>query len=196
MMIPAATTVLGIDSRSQNLSGHELVAALRRGGFVIVMRHASSPRLPPDKQIAAGDNVNLERQLDAAGRGSAIAMGDALSRLKIPIGRVLTSSAYRARETARLAKLPNPVSIDELGDNGQSMQGVPPAQTAWLQKTVTQFPTGSVTFLLTHMPNIAAAFPALATGVADGEGLVFGPDGKGGATLVARIKIEDWPQMK
>jgi len=48
---------------------------------------------------------------------------------------------------------------------------------------------------VTHMPNIAAAFPAVAA-VADGESLVFGPDGKGGATLVARIKIEDWARMK
>jgi hypothetical protein len=49
---------------------------------------------------------------------------------------------------------------------------------------------------VTHLPNIAAAFPALATGVTEGEALVFGPDGKGGATLVARVKIEEWPRLK
>ena len=32
--------------------------------------------------------------------------------------------------------------------------------------------------------------------LADGEALVLGPDGKGGATLVARIKIEEWPGMR
>jgi hypothetical protein len=46
-----------------------------------------------------------------------------------------------------------------------------------------------------HNPNLIAAFPRDAVGVADGEALVFGPDGKGGATLVARIKIEDWPRL-
>jgi hypothetical protein len=35
----------------------------------------------------------------------------------------------------------------------------------------------------------------LATGVADSEALIFGPDGKGGATLVARVKIDAWPIM-
>ena len=48
---------------------------------------------------------------------------------------------------------------------------------------------------MTHFPNIRAAFPEL-TNVADGEALVYGPDGKGGATLVARIKIEEWPKLK
>jgi hypothetical protein len=61
---------------------------------------------------------------------------------------------------------------------------------------VTEFPKGSNTILVTHMPNLTAAFPSFATNVADGEALVFGPDGKGGAMLVARIKIEDWPRMK
>jgi phosphohistidine phosphatase SixA len=181
---------------SQTLSGAALVNGLRQGGYVIVMRHASSPRQVPDKQTANPDNVNLERQLDDAGRASAAAMGNALRDLKIPIGLVFTSPTYRALETIRLAKLPNPSSVPELGDGGQSMQGVAGAQATWLQKKVTEFPTGSSTLLVTHMPNIAAAFPALATGVADGEALVFGPDAKGGATLVARIKIEEWSRLR
>ena len=76
------------------------------------------------------------------------------------------------------------------------MQPVAAAPGAWLQKKVTEFPKGSNTILVTHMPNLTAAFPAFATNVADGEALVFGPDGRGGATLVARIKIDDWPRMK
>ena len=66
----------------------------------------------------------------------------------------------------------------------------------WLRKKATEFPTGSSTLLVTHMPNIAAAFPAWATDVADGEALVLGPDGKGGPTLIARIRIEEWPRLK
>jgi hypothetical protein len=61
---------------------------------------------------------------------------------------------------------------------------------------VTEFSNGSCTVLVIHLPNIAAAFPALARGVTEGDSLVFGPDGKGGATLVARVKIEEWPHLK
>jgi hypothetical protein len=43
---------------------------LRQGGYVIAMRHASSLREASDKKAANPDNVNLERQLDEAGRAS------------------------------------------------------------------------------------------------------------------------------
>ena len=188
-------SVLNGRAQSQALSGDALVGALRQGGYVIVMRHATSPRQAPDKQTANADNVTLERQLDEAGRASATAMGNAVRDLKIPVGSVLTSPTYRALETVRLAKLPKPTPVPELGDGGQSMQPVAGAPGAWLQKKVTEFPAGSVMLLVTHMPNISAAFPAVGA-VADGEALVFGPDGKGGATLVARIKIEEWSRMR
>jgi phosphohistidine phosphatase SixA len=184
-----------VSAQTPTLSGDSLISALRHGGYVIVMRHASSPRDVPTKQTANPDNVKLERQLDEGGRASATSMGAALRGLKIPIGAVLTSPTYRALETVRLARLENPKTYDELGDGGQSMQGVTDAQAAWLQTRVTDFPSGTNTVLVTHMPNIARAFPSLASGVSDGEALVFGADGKGGAALVGRIKIEEWPYL-
>jgi phosphohistidine phosphatase SixA len=183
-------------ARAQTLSGEALVKALRQGGYVIVMRHTSSPQNPPDKQTANPDNVNLERQLDQDGRTTAMAMGKALRDLKIPIGKVLTSPTYRALETVQYAQFGNPQTYAELGDNGQSMQGGTEAQAAWLQKQVTQFPAGANTIVVTHFPNMTRGFPKLAAGVVDGEALIFGSDGKGGATLVARVKIEEWPQMR
>jgi phosphohistidine phosphatase SixA len=181
---------------AQTLSGDALVKALRQGGYVVVMRHASSPREVPDKKVANPDNVNLERQLDEAGRVTAAAMGKALRDLKIPVGEVLTSPTYRALETVRLAQLANPKTSAELGDGGQSMQGVTEAQAEWLKKAVTQVPKGTNTLYITHMPNIARAFPNLATGVSDGESLVFRPDRQSGAPLVGRIKIEEWPRLR
>ena len=179
---------------AQTLSGEPLGKALRRGGYVIVMRHTSSPRDVPDKQTANADNVKPERQLDEVGRTTATAMGRALRDLKIPVGEVLTSPTYRALETVRYAQWDNPHAYPELGDNGQSMQGGTEAQAAWLRKRVTQFHSGSNTILVTHLPNITGAFPQ-ASDVDDGEALVFGPDGKGGAALVARIKIDEWPRL-
>jgi phosphohistidine phosphatase SixA len=180
---------------AQTLSGEALVKALQRGGYVIVMRHTSSPREAPDKQAANADNVRVERQLDEAGRTTATAMGKALRYLKIPVGDVLASPTYRALETVKYAQLGNARTYPELGDNGQSMQGGTEAQAAWLRKRVTQFPSGSNTILVTHFPNIRDAFPQ-ASGVDDGEALIFGPDGKGGAALLARIKIEQWPGLR
>lgn len=49
--------------------------------------------------------------------------------------------------------------------------------------------------IVTHMPNITAAFPEDAHGLADGETLLFHPDGKGRAHLVAHIEIGKWPKL-
>jgi len=173
-----------------------LVKALRQGGYVIVMRHAASPRTTPDKATANPDNPNQERQLDAAGRASAKAMGQAMRDLKIPVGDVLVSPTYRARETAKLAEWTQAKPVAELGDGGQNMRDSSDAATQWLQKQVTQFPKGTNSILITHLPNISGAFPQLGIGLADGEALIFGPDSKGGATLVGRVKIEEWPAMR
>jgi phosphohistidine phosphatase SixA len=181
---------------AQQLSGAALVEALRHGGYVLIMRHASSPREAPTRQTAEADNVKLERQLDENGRATAVAMGKALSELKIPIGDVLTSPTFRGLQTVRLAGLHSPRTQVELGDGGQSMRGVADAQSAWLKKKVTDRPTGTNTILVTHLPNIAAAFPQWASGLSDGEMLVLGSDGHGGTTLVARIKIEEWPALR
>jgi phosphohistidine phosphatase SixA len=181
---------------AQTLSGRALVDALRQGGYVLVMRHTSSPREAPGQASANPDNVRLERQLDDTGRKTATAMGDALRRLKIPVSRVLTSPTYRALETVRLAQLPNPRIQTELGDGGESMGGVTAAQSGWLQKQALERPPGGNVILVTHLPNMAAAFPQETSALADGETLVFHTDGTGGRTLVARIKIEQWPTMQ
>jgi phosphohistidine phosphatase SixA len=181
---------------AQTLSADALVNALRRGGYVLVMRHASSPREAPPKQLANADNVNAERQLDDTGRATAVAMGNAIRELKIPIGEVLTSPTYRALETVRLARLANPRIAAELGDGGQSMQAAAKPQAAWLQERAAQRPVGTNAILITHLPNMTAAFPQWVSGLADGETLVLGADANGGVTLVARIKIEQWPSMR
>jgi phosphohistidine phosphatase SixA len=187
--------IIGCSAHAQTLSGEELVHALQKGGYVIVMRHASSPGQPPDAQTADSANVKHERQLDEKGRATATAMGKALRALKIPIGEVFSSPTYRALETVRLAELGDPQPIAELGDGGRSMQATSEAQAAWLKKKVTQFPKGTNTVLVTHSPNISRAFPQWSAGLTDGEALIFGPDGKGGVNLVARVKIDEWPRL-
>jgi phosphohistidine phosphatase SixA len=182
---------------AQPLQGTALVSALQHGGYVIVMRHASSPQQPPLAGRADSGNPRNERQLDAAGRSSAQAMGAAIRRLHIPIGEVLCSPTYRALETVRLARLGKPRIREELGDAGHSMQSDPTgARGGWLRMQVAAPPAPKTnTVLVTHLPNIREAFAADAAGLGDGAALVFHPDGHGGAQLVARVPIEEWPQL-
>lgn len=188
---------LGADSvLAQSAAQDSLVAQLRKGGLVLVMRHASSPREAPPKDQANKDNLKLERQLDETGRRTATAMGTALRELKIPMSAVFTSPTYRAMETVRLARLDKPMPVDELGDGGQSMQGVSDAQAEWLRQKAADVPKSGNIMLVTHQPNLTKAFPDWGSTVADGETVVLRPDGKGKSAIVARVPIERWPEER
>lgn len=72
-----ARALAAMAAQAQTLTGGALVKALERGGYMIVMRHANSPRVAPDAPTANPDNVNRERQLDAkrpgdGGRGMQV----------------------------------------------------------------------------------------------------------------------------
>ncbi len=177
------------------LAGAVLVRALQRGGYVLVMRHASSPPAPPGAGDADPGNRRRERQLDAKGRRDAEAMGAAIRALRIPVGVVWSSPTYRALQTARLAGLPTPRVAAELGDRGKSMQAATERQAAWLRAAAAARPRARTdTIIVTQYPNIQAAFGRAADGMGDGEALVFRPDG-GAPILAARIAIERWPAL-
>jgi phosphohistidine phosphatase SixA len=179
------------------LRGAALVQALQHGGYVIVMRHAYAPGNPPDKAAADPGNTQLERQLDDVGRKAATDIGTALRERHIRIGAVLTSPTFRARQTVQLARLGKAQITPELDEPAQGMQGTTTeAGAQWLRQKTTEPPAaGTNTVLITHYPNVMAAFKDEATGAAAGEMLVFHPDGKGGSTLVARIKPDDWATL-
>jgi phosphohistidine phosphatase SixA len=189
--------VLSSGIKAGDESGNDLLSALRAGGYVILMRHANSPSTPPDATQADVDNPQRERQLDEAGRSSAQDLGETLRRLRIPIGNVLSSPTYRALETVRLARLGEPQTFPQLGDNGQSMMAdTSGGRAVWLKARVAEPPLpGTNTIIVTHLPNITEAFPQAAAGLVDGDAVIFHPDGRASTILVARLKLGDWTKL-
>jgi phosphohistidine phosphatase SixA len=180
----------------QELQGTALVRAIQHGGYALVIRHAHAPAEPPSPSATDPENLNRERQLDQPGRTAAQAMGQAMRSLHIPVGAVWSSPTYRARQTVTLAGLPVPQVAPELGDRGQSMQAANTDQGAWLRAKVAELPrSGTDTIIVTHLPNISAAFGPMATGLADGGTLVFRAHGNGRFAFVGRITIEEWPRL-
>jgi phosphohistidine phosphatase SixA len=161
------------------------------------MRHANAPADPPEKAAADPGNTHLERQLDEAGRKAATDIGAAIRSRHIPIGAVLISPTFRALQTAQLAQLARPQVAPQLDEPAKGMAGTATeASTQWLQQKTKEPPAaGTNTVLITHFPNVTAAFKTDAAGAAAGEAFVFHPDGKGGSTLVARLKPEDWAAL-
>jgi len=195
-LLPLAAVAIAVCA-GDSFAGQTLAAAMRTGGYVILMRHASSPLTTPDASTANADNPNLERQLDQAGRSSAAALGEAVRQLRIPIGQVLSSPTYRALETIKFAQLGPATPIAQLGDAGQSMvSDQSGARGAWLRAKTAEPPaSGKNTLIVTHSPNIAEAYPQETAGLADGEALILHPDGHGTAAFVARIKINEWAHL-
>lgn len=196
-LLAAAATLADLPPQGGSLSGRDLLAALQGGGYVILMRHASSPGKPPDAAQANPDNLRQERQLDEQGITTARGMGEALHRLHIPIGEVLSSPTYRALETVKLAELGRPVTSPELGEGGAGMvQDKSGARASWLKARVAQTPpAGKNTVIVTHYPNIVEAYPDGANALAEGEALILHPDGRGRAAIVARVKIDEWASL-
>lgn len=184
-------------AHADELAGSALVSALRHGGYVLVLRHASSPFEVPDKSAADPDNVNVERQLDAAGKETSTAMGKAIKTLGIPIGEVDSSQTFRALQTAKYADLPHPMPAPELTEGKQGMAAdAEKTRAAWLTHAAASVPrAGTNTVLITHTPNMMAAFGEKAKDIKAGEAMVFHPDGKGGTSLAARVTIDEWPQL-
>lgn len=194
-----ATIVLEVHAaeRNHNASpGSELVSQLRAGGYVIVMRHASSPKRPPDFTQANADNPEHERQLDLSGRLSATAMGAAFRELQIPVGSILSSPSYRALETVRYAQFGSANTYPQLEDFDSGVLDAADPRIAWLRTQALVRPAaGTNTIIVTHLANISAAFVQNSDALADGEALIFQPDGHGASPVIRRIKIEDWQKL-
>jgi len=78
------------------------IAALQQGGHVIVLRHGATYPDQADTNPLDPKDTAHQRQLSDSGRALAKSMGEALHKLKIPVGKVQTSLFQRAVDTGTL----------------------------------------------------------------------------------------------
>ena len=83
--------------------------------------------------------------------------------------------------------------MEQLSNEG--MSATDDARTSWLRDEVARKSTGGNRLLITHGPNVTAAFARYASGMAEGEALIFDPRGANGPVMVQRIRIEEWAQL-
>src|SRR5436189_1148404 len=83
-------------------SPEELLPELRKGGYVLFMRHPKTNPDQADTDPLHLDNIKAQRQLSDEGRNQAKLLGDAFRALKLPIQKVISSQFYRAQEAAKL----------------------------------------------------------------------------------------------
>ena len=182
---PPITTpvVLPLMESANELKGKVLVAAMRTGGYVLYLRHAL--QIPPTTVKCDGPS------LTPVGEEQARKIGAAIRELKIPIGRIRSSEPCRNRDTARLLNLGayeinqdlNPVAAREGVDIGV-------ARHAQLAEPP---PPGTNTLLVSHVHGSKNKSEWMHLEIA--EIIVYRPDGKGGSSPVARVRLEGWGEL-
>jgi phosphohistidine phosphatase SixA len=81
-----------------------LLSDLRRGGYVLYMRHGTTDNSRADRAPTVDLNdCNTQRVLNDEGRKLAQGVGRNIVQAKIPVGDVFHSPLCRARESAELA---------------------------------------------------------------------------------------------
>lgn len=199
-MVAIAALSLALPAASSSVQEPQLpgldavLPQLREGGFVVYLRHAATDLSGPTDEEADMSRCETQRNLSAAGRTQAIAIGEAWRELGIPVATVLTSPFCRCKDTAKLAfghfqikeKLYFSIGFSKDLTERQSaelrkMLGTPPAK-------------GSNTVIVSHTANLRGA-----TGIwpkPEGVAYVFKVLPAGEFLAVARIAAEDWTAGK
>jgi broad specificity phosphatase PhoE len=182
VLITALALLLALPALGQTDSETAMWAALKGGGHVALMRHALAPGTGDPQGFRLGD-CTTQRNLSAAGREQARAIGERF-RENGAVDVVIFSSQWcRCLETAKLLDLGNVTPLPALNSffQDRSRQA---ARTDAVRRFIRERSDRRSLVLVTHQVNITAL-----TGVfpQSGEIVVVRPDGDD-LTVVGRMR--------
>ena len=162
-----------------------LWSKLGSGGYVVLIRHASTePGVGDPPNFRLGD-CGTQRNLSQAGRDEARRLGDAFRSRRVAAAEVLSSEWCRCRETASLAfgrYAAWPPLNSFFGDRSTET-----AQTRAVRERAVAWRGPGNLVLVTHRVNITALAGTFA---APGELVVLKPALGGDLELVGKIALE------
>ena len=173
------------------LAGAQLVTELRKGGYLLYIRHTSTDFSRNDAQMTSYEDCASQRPLTDKGRDEARAIAGHIKRLGIPIGMVYASPFCRTVETAMLAFGKAEKTQDVRGGPVKSDD---PKRYDALRKLLSAPPApGKNTVISSHGNPYHAVFgpPYLA----EGEIAVVRPGGNGRFEALARIPLAGWESL-
>jgi len=173
------------------LAGPQLVAELRKGGYVLYVRHTSTDFGRNDAQMTSFEDCASQRPLTDKGRDEARAIAGHIKRLGIPIGTVYASPFCRTVETAMLAFGKAEKTQDVRG--GPVRTGDPRRYDALRGLLATAPAKGFNNVISSHGNPFHAVFGA--PYLAEGEIAVVRPGGDQRFEALARIPLSGWESL-
>lgn len=150
-----------------------LWSALRAGGHVVLVRHATTTGGAGDPPGFRLDDCATQRALTEAGRAQARKIGERFRTEGIAIGKVLSSEWCRCRDTAALMNL-GPVETAATFNNAFTLRDRIDDLSAGAREIIAAWNGPGALMIVTHGANIRPL-----TGIDPGEGgmVVVRPDG-------------------
>jgi phosphohistidine phosphatase SixA len=175
------------------LAGAELVAALKSGGLVILMRHMSTDSVAPEDGTHTDTDCSTQRNLDERGRQEATSVGEAVKSLGLPIGNVFTSPYCRCVDTGMLV-FGKATKVDELAVF-DVLTGAAKEERAKMIRGMLNTPPEPNTndVLITHTGSLLYTF-GLQTRP-EGIAHMFRPAEYGAPVYVGRVTPEQWREL-
>ena len=174
----------------QELKGKPLLTALKTGGYVVYFRHFETGADFADQVTADIDNCWTQRNVNAQGLRDAQRIGKFFYDQKIPVGRVLASPFCRTRHSADLAfgRYDRTEALKILPSKDYTPEQNAVMKAAFVPLLAAE--VGKNTIIKAHDDNLVAAGGPLLD--VQGEAAVLKVDGKGGFSVIARLKPDQW----
>ena len=178
----AGVTIGTVDSTE--LRREELMAALRNGGYTVLLRHARTDHSFKEEIGSVPKERSAQRNLTSEGVHDSKLMGFVFQKYGISFGEVLASPMYRTVETAEhAARRP---------DTTMMLRTFPPDSVQGALVATPPRP-GTNRLLVTHHFVIETHVPGVEPGdVAESEAAVVQHTADGRVELVGRITLDDW----
>jgi len=169
---------------STELRREDLMAALRNGGYTVLLRHARTDRSFKEETGYVAKERSAQRNLTDEGIRDAALMGVVFRKYGISFAEIIASPMFRTVETAEMAAGKPTITM--------ALRDIPstPEQAALIAKAPKP---GTNRLLVTHHFVIETHVPGIRPGdVGESEAAVVRHTADGKIVLVGRILLDDW----
>lgn len=181
----------------------KFVGDLRKGGFVILFRHAATDWSQRDLSYDDFENRAGQRNLSEAGKADAAGIGKAFQTLAIPVDSVFVSPMWRCRDTAELAFGRYEKKIELFGKVAGTTSGPTTSaddrakyRTARIGMLSTPPTQGMNRVLVGQQDPMIPIIPGLHRDeLREGDALVIQPLGNGKFKIVVQVTPADWTRL-